>query len=109
MPSYATILPTVTGHSIPLFSHFIIPHGLFCEGTEKQCTAWVAEEYLDEFPEVTSCDPAELYGVEYCCTNWEYTATEECATRTEQIASYGAIILLIGVYFAIGAWIGKRK
>lgn len=59
------LLPTVTGHMFPLFSHFIVEGSSltkqFCPYTEKHCTYWMAEEIAVE--ENRECVPWTSEGI----------------------------------------------
>lgn len=120
-PAWTTNIPLYTGHLIPLMSHFVIEGTalvpLFCKATEPVCTSWVNKEYY----EGQNCVPwpggDRETGIEYagCCEDLIMTPTPECEERVEAIGFFALLLLLLAVYFCIGAIVGlvlgrrKRK
>ncbi|MEK6920708.1 MAG: hypothetical protein AABX82_02405 [Nanoarchaeota archaeon] len=124
------LLPTITGHMFPLFSHFIVEGNSltpqFCSYTKENCLVWVSEEFwmseeflmseefASEVEENQECVPWTTFeGIPGCCARLEMSPTTACAERVEMGAFWGAVILLVLLYFLIGAGIGfflqKRK
>ncbi|MBI5391072.1 hypothetical protein HZB02_06310 [Candidatus Woesearchaeota archaeon] len=83
-PGWTLIPPIVTGHIFPLFSGFIVPYGFGCPFTETACMEW-------------------SFGY---CLKQEMFPTEACADRSEMIGFFSLVIILLAVYFGIGALIG---
>ena len=102
------LLPTITGHFFPLFSHFIVEGSSltnqFCPSTEEHCVYWMAEEIAVE--ENRECVPWISEGVSGCCAQLEMSPVAACADRVEMGVSLGMSALLVFVYFVIGAGIG---
>ena len=102
----AMLLPTITGHTFPLFAGFIVPYGLFCEKSVQECTYWVSTDFAVE--ENISChNPWEMEETTGCCVTKIKTPTEFCANVSEAIGFFGLLFILFGVYFSIGAGIAK--
>lgn len=117
------LLPTITGHFFPFFSHFIVEGSSltkqFCPYTEEHCIMWVSKEFWmsEEFlmdEELASavegnqeCVPWTTFeGVSGCCAQSEMSPTTACADRVEIGVFWGMSILLVLLYFVIGAGIG---
>lgn len=121
--SKALLLPMITGQGFPILSHFIVPHGFLCENTVKHCTHWVSEAFIEDYkkglipkeslPKDYVCDSLVQEGVQGCCATWTYSPSVTCATISEGVGFFGMILLLLGIYFGIGAGVGsmlqKRK
>ncbi len=115
-PTWATAIPLVTGHFFPLFSHFIVEGysvvPMFCEETESHCVSWVAEEYAPESG-VLCTIPWTEEGIPGCCVRLIRTPTSACDKRVEEVGFFALVLMLIGIYFILGALIGwivqKRK
>ncbi len=101
----AMLLPTITGHTFPLFAHFIVPYGLFCEDTEEQCSYWVSEDTIQE--DIVCSTPWEIEGNVGCCVEVINTPTDGCAKLSEAVGFFGLLLILLGIYFAVGAGIAK--
>ena len=110
------LFPTVTGHIFPILSHFIVEGtsltNQFCAQTEEHCTSWVAKEIAEE--ENQECIPWTTFeGASGCCVNFETSPVTACADRVEISVFFGSGVLLVLIYFIIGAGIGffiqKRK
>ncbi|MBS3116776.1 hypothetical protein J4421_04235 [Candidatus Woesearchaeota archaeon] len=85
-PGCTTIIPLLTGHFIPLISHFLVEGSsvitLFCEAKEPHCTSWAAKEIAVE--EGFSCIPWILdSGESGCCQEKILTPTAACSERVE--------------------------
>ncbi len=106
LPSYALLLPTVTGHVIPMMAHFLVPYGMFCEFTEPVCVLWGAKINLDG-SEVKDCVPWTMDGTEGCCMKQITQPTSECADHSEMIGSIALLVILFIIYFMVGAMIGS--
>ncbi|TAK04137.1 hypothetical protein EPO34_03245 [Patescibacteria group bacterium] len=91
---------TLTGHFFPIFSHFIVPYGLFCPFNEQTCTHWS----LYEEPGSTPWTDKEG-GAGYCIdlTN---VPSDFCAGFSERLGFVGLSLLLLGSYFAVGYGVG---
>ena len=104
LPNKALALPLVTGHVVPLFSGFIIPHDLFCPKTEVNYSSWMAKGVpgleTDDLPE---CVPMVKEGVDGCAYGKYTSATIDCAHVSEKIVTVGSIVLLFVVYFVLGS------
>jgi hypothetical protein len=117
IPNNALILPMVTGHALPILSHFIVPYGFLCEDSVKHCTAWVSEAFVEDYeegllpqdalPKDYVCDPLVQEGVQGCCTTWTDSPTTTCSNISEGVGFFGSLILLLGIYFGIGAVVGR--
>ncbi|MBI2147866.1 hypothetical protein HYU19_05345 [Candidatus Woesearchaeota archaeon] len=118
-PAWTTTIPMVTGHLLPLLSHFIIEGTAlaptFCKATEQGCSTWVAKEYYDGQDCVPWPEKDEETGTEYagCCEQLIMAPTAECEGRIEMAGFLVSVLLLMGVYFTLGAivgWaVGRRK
>ncbi len=106
-PSSALILPTITGHTLSVFSGFIMPTGFLCELSETVCTGWQAENPGNGEPWTLET------GERGYCVNKIKTPTTKCADLSEKVGFFGISAALFLVYFGIGAAIGnflqKRK
>ena len=113
------LLPTITGHIFPLLSHFIVEGSSltsqFCPSTEQHCLYWISEEFFmsEDFmaeeiaiEENRECIPWTSERVSGCCVDLEMSPTTACADRVEMGVSLGMSVLLVFVYFVIGAGIG---
>ncbi len=102
------LLPTITGHLFPILSHFIVEGSSlasqFCPYTEEHCVYWMAEEIALE--ENKECVPWTSEGVSGCCAQLEMSPTTACVDRVEMGVFWGMSILLVLIYFIIGAGIG---
>jgi len=106
IPNNALILPMITGHAFPILSHFFVPYGFLCEFREEHCISWSSYYAINE--ESGSCvKPLVIEGVEGCCTTLTPQPTSFCASLSEKVGFFGMITLLLGIYFGIGAAIGK--
>lgn len=104
-PAWTTALPMYTGHFFPLFSSFVVPYGFFCEFTEPTCTRWVIKDIAAE--EGLNCVPwIDEEGGAGCCIEPSTDPTDTCAKISDGVGFLGLTILLIGIYFTIGAIIG---
>lgn len=109
------LLPTITGHLFPFFSHFIVEGSSltqqFCPYTEEHCLYWMAEEIAAE--ENKECVSWTSEGIAGCCVDVEMSPTAACADRVEMSVFLGSSIFLVLLYFIVGAGIGfvvqKRK
>ncbi|MDP3639982.1 MAG: hypothetical protein Q8R53_02145 [Nanoarchaeota archaeon] len=98
-PAWTTTVPLVTGHFFPLFSGFIIPYGFLCEFAVPICTNWSAAYEPGAVPWI-------MEGQAGYCIEQTMTPTDSCANLSEAVGFFGLAILLIGIYFGIGAAIG---
>ena len=106
MSNSALFLPMVTGHAFPILSHFIVPYGFLCEFSEESCTAWSSSEALREHS--GSClKPMVMEGVEGCCTTLTPQPTPFCDSLSEAVGFFGFVLLLLGIYFGIGAVVAR--
>ncbi|MBI2147348.1 hypothetical protein HYU19_02605 [Candidatus Woesearchaeota archaeon] len=106
IPNNALILPMVTGHAFPILSHFIVPYGFLCEFSEEHCTAWSSYQAISK--QDSDClKPMVMEGVEGCCTTLTPQPTSFCASLSEGVGFFGLGVLLLGIYFGIGAAVGK--
>lgn len=101
------LLPTLTGHSLPILSSFIVPYGFMCQFSEIVCTGWQADN-------PRSGEPWTLEtGERGYCVNTIKAPTTPCADLSEKVGFFGISAALFLVYFGIGAAIGnflqKRK
>jgi len=98
------ILPTVTGHIFPFFSHFIIEGtsiaSRLCTETKTECVYW-SLEYEEGGVPWKSIDGDSGY-----CLQQETTPLTSCIERLEAVGTIVAIIILEMAYFIIGAIIG---
>jgi len=100
IPQFTLILPMATGHFFPIFSDFIVPYGFLCEFTVPICTSWSA------FQEMGSVPWALETGEAGYCVVQTMTPTDACANLSEIIGFLGLLLLLLVVYFILGAIIG---
>ncbi len=107
-PDSVLLLPTITGHIFPLLSHFIVEGtsltNQFCAQTEEHCISWMAKEIAEE--ENRECVLWTSEGIQGCCVEKEMSFTPICAERVEIGAFFGSGVLLVLIYFVIGAGIG---
>jgi hypothetical protein len=91
-PAWTNAVPMMTGHFFPIYSHFIIEGSsvtkMFCEYTEINCVEWTINQG---------------------CVTSEYGPTETCRSAVEWTGFIGMTLLLLAIYFAIGAGIGWLK
>ncbi|MDP3698696.1 MAG: hypothetical protein Q8R47_03845 [Nanoarchaeota archaeon] len=105
-PAWTTAIPLFTGHLFPLFSGFVVPYGFFCKSTEPICTQWVIEDIAAE--EGLDCVPwIDGEGGAGCCIEQSTAPTDTCAKISDGVGFAGLMILLMGIYFVIGAIIGR--
>ncbi len=101
----AMILPTATGHTFPMFMHFILEGssvpGQICTEREIHCVSW-SLEYEEGVTVVPWIDPEG--GAGYCLQQ-ESTPLSSCTDRVEAAASIFSIALLEAIYFIAGAGI----
>lgn len=113
-PQWLLILPTVTGHTFPLFSHFIV-EGMpavttkFCKATNPLCVNWAAGNM-----NMADCDTLWMMeGTAGCCVEKIMTPDETCSEKVEIVGFIILAGLLLVIYFIIGAvaalLIQKRK
>ncbi len=103
VPGWALIPPTVTGHTFPILSHFIIPYGWLCKFSEPICTHWSAKDSAGP-----NCVPwTDSEGGAGCCMEQTMTPTTACANLSEIAGFWGITILLLVAYFMLGAIIGR--
>lgn len=121
-PGWTTDIPMYTGHLFPLFSHFVVegmamPDRL-CTVTgevEQHCGSWIHKDYYTGRNCIPwgSDNPDIAATFEGCCIDLVMTPTAECDERVELLGFFVLVLLLISVYFAIGAvvgWlVGRRK
>ncbi len=90
-PAWTTTIPIITGHFFVVYGHFIIEGSsvtnMFCEATESHCIEW---------------------NLEQGCTVYELTPTEACRDAVENSGIISIVVLLIAIYFAIGAVIALK-
>lgn len=107
LPQWILVLTLATGHLFVIFSGFIIPYGFLCKFTVPTCSNWSAYPQPGSVP--WKLDTGELG----YCTLQTMAPTDACARLSEMVGFWGLAILLLTVYFAIGALIGyviqKRK
>ncbi|QQR84212.1 hypothetical protein IPJ72_03435 [Candidatus Peregrinibacteria bacterium] len=96
LPNGSMILPTITGHAFPLLSHFVIPHGWMCEATEPVCVMWSIDSAPDSIPWVMDGNPGY-------CHEQIMQPTSECDERSEKVGAIGLWLMLLIIYFIIGA------
>lgn len=108
-PSDRFLIPVMaTGHIVPLLSIFYSPYvyEAICPHTALLCTNWTIQP-------TEGCVPWTMEGYAGCCIELIATPTTVCTVFADQIAFWGLALLLIGVYFVLGAGIGyligKRK
>lgn len=101
LPSWATTIPTFTGHLFPLFSHFILPYGFGCEFTESRCVHWAASDFAPN-----CAVPWVEEGQQGCCLQLIKEPTPACEARSELISFVSLSLILLAVYFVIGAVVG---
>lgn len=106
LPSWAQVLPTVTGHFVPLLSGFIVPYGFLCEFTEPTCANWKAGECVNGGAPWTMVDPSSLKNTPGCCLEKTMQPTAACANLSEMIGFFGLAAILVVIYFIIGSAIG---
>lgn len=103
LPNSAMILPTTTGHVLPMFMHFIIEGssipGQICTETKTECAHWSLAYEEGGVP----WDDSEG-GAGYCLEVVEMPLSS-CTDRVEAAASILSIALLEALYFIIGAGI----
>lgn len=108
LPAWSTTIPLVTGHLFPLFSHFIWPYSLLCEFTESRCVSWAASDLAPN-----CAVPWVEEGQQGCCLQLIKEPTSACEARSEMIGFGSLSLLLIAIYFVIGAgigwFVGRRK
>lgn len=110
-PSWEFVLPTATGHILPLMSHFIVEGSTIpttvCKETETHCLAW-SLSYEDG--SVPWTDPQ---GGDGYCLMQETSPESSCVDRVQGTISLLTLIALEAVYFAVGAIVAtiieKRK
>ncbi|MBI1970489.1 hypothetical protein HYS47_01975, partial [Candidatus Woesearchaeota archaeon] len=111
-PAWTTNIPLFTGHLFPLFSHFVIEGtpliSRFCEETIPDCTQWAAKEYYTgtDCVEWKESDPETRTEYDGCCEDLIMTPTPACEDRAELAGFIILALVLIGIYFLIGAALG---
>ena len=101
--SMSLLLPTITGHSIPLLSGFftrvdplINP---FCPRNQLNCALWQKD--------TTNCQNYwvmnETLG---CCARLESIPEESCVQRVQTTAFFVLCAMLIFFYFGLGIFVG---
>ncbi len=109
-PAWTTSLPIFTGHLI--FAFLVEPMGYSLSkqvcASHPVCNNWV---HADLAPGCTL--PWKEEGIDGCCISPDTAPAEPCGRYVRNITSLSLILLLIGIYFLIGAgigWlVGKRK
>lgn len=101
IPQWALIAPMISGHAFPLFSIFFVPYGLFCRFTETICTSWSVDNSGGGVPWTLET------GEKGYCLNQIMTPTNFCGEISEAIGFWGLVVILFGLYFLIGALIGR--
>lgn len=102
-PTASLILPTFTGHILPVVSSFIVPYGFMCEFSETVCANWSAGK-LDSGESWTLTTGEQGY-----CIDKIKRPTTKCADLSEKVGSIGLSVLLFGIYFAVGAAIQDMR
>ncbi|MFI3158117.1 MAG: hypothetical protein QX199_18370 [Methylococcaceae bacterium] len=106
MPSSELILPMVTGHAAVSIATFFMIEGssipaMFCKETETHCVSWTV------LPDQGGVPWKDLEtGADGYCIQQETTPKTSCVDRVQNGAFLMSILLLEGLYFAIGAGIG---
>ena len=96
-PTVSLFFPTITGHSLPILSSFVVPYGFLCEFSENTCSGWQAENNGNGEPWTLET------GERGYCVNKIKTPTTKCADLSEKVGFIGLSVLLFGIYFAVGA------
>lgn len=103
LPAWATALPTFTGHLI--FAFLVEPMGYSLSKqvctTNPVCNNWV---HADLAPDCIV--PWKEEGIDGCCFSPDTAPAEPCGRYVRNITSLSLILLLVGIYFLIGAGIG---
>ncbi|MBI4453735.1 hypothetical protein HY636_03770 [Candidatus Woesearchaeota archaeon] len=105
-PQWLLMPPTITGHSFPLFSHFIIEGTsvttMFCKATNPECVNWGNWALLNK--DMAGCDtPWIMEGTAGCCVEKIMAPDESCSEKVE-IAGFAILAgLLLVIYFILGA------
>ena len=99
-PTWTTTIPLLTGHLFVFFSHDLAPSSLLCKSTEPMCLRW-------ESAELTSSGvPMVIDGQVGYCVDQVMVPAESCAELSEQVGFWMFALLLILIYFGLGAAIG---
>lgn len=100
-PSWSLVLPTATGHILPLMTHFIIEGSSLpkkvCTETETHCISWTSE-YAGGGVPWSSEEGSSGY-----CLEQATSPLASCIERLEGAASLIAIVFLELAYFIVGA------
>ena len=99
-PAWVDKPPMYTGHFFPLVSGFIVPYGFLCEFTEPGCNRWTSEKVPNCVPWV-EVDAGKIYPG--CCLEQSLAPTDSCARISEWLGFAGLMLLLMAIYFVIGA------
>lgn len=101
-PAWTTTIPLSTGHLWLYFLHDGA-YGLassICP-TEPQCYSWSVPDLAPN-----CLVPWKEEGIQGCCTGLDYVPKRPCTTYVENATMIMFILLLIGIYFLLGAGIG---
>ncbi|MDO8643006.1 MAG: hypothetical protein Q7R76_05525 [Candidatus Woesearchaeota archaeon] len=102
-PEWTTNIPLYTGHLIVAF--YIEPlGGEFASSVcpkEPNCYSWSAADF------VPNCaTPWKMEGQNGCCTGLAYVPKEPCAQYVQNGTGIALSLLLVGIYFVVGAGVG---